>query len=274
MARSDLHVKRLGNFPASRRQRDSGPILKGVKLLRKLFLVGACILVGGAMEFTAGQAPRHGVPMAGGAGHASGPRVIPAAPPIGVMPQPQFVRGPHLVGAGARGFGFGRPMSVIGRRVFFGAPLFRFRAGWRFRPTWLPTCVTSLGWAWGWGLDCAGAPVYGYTFENYLTPPVYEIPVYFYGGAERNLIWLYLKSGKVHEATDYWFVNGEMHFTIIEEDATRPVEHVVPSDELDVQKTTYVNTRRGFRMVFRDEPWAQYLKDHPDLTPPELPAPQ
>jgi hypothetical protein len=32
--------------------------------------------------------------------------------------------------------------------------------------------------------------------------------------------------------------------------------------------------RRGFRMAFRDEPWQQYLKDHPDLTPPDLAPPQ
>jgi len=32
--------------------------------------------------------------------------------------------------------------------------------------------------------------------------------------------------------------------------------------------------RRGFRLVFRDEPWQQYLKDHPDLTPPDLAPPQ
>lgn len=274
MARSEVHIKRLGNFRAFRRQRSSVPILKGVSMARKLLLVGVCIFVGGAMECTAGQAPHRGVPMAGGGGHPSGPRMIPAAPPIGVIPRPQFVRGPHLPGAGVHGFAFGRPVSVVGHRVFFGAPLFRFRAGWRFRPTWLPTCVTSLGWAWGWGLDCAGAQVHGYTFENYLTPPVYEVPEYFYGGGERDLIWLYLKSGKVQGATDYWFVDGKMHFTMIEGDAASPVEHVAPSDELDVQKTTYVNTRRGFRMVYRDEPWAQYLKDHPDLTPPDLAAPQ
>jgi hypothetical protein len=27
-------------------------------------------------------------------------------------------------------------------------------------------------------------------------------------------------------------------------------------------------------MVLRDEPWQQYLKDHPDLTPPDLRPPQ
>jgi hypothetical protein len=39
---------------------------------------------------------------------------------------------------------------------------------------------------------------------------------------------------------------------------------------LDVQKTIDVNTRRGFRVVMRNEPMEQYLRDYPDLTPPLL----
>jgi hypothetical protein len=35
-----------------------------------------------------------------------------------------------------------------------------------------------------------------------------------------------------------------------------------------------VNTRRGFRVVMRNEPLEQYLRDHPDLTPPLLERPQ
>jgi hypothetical protein len=49
---------------------------------------------------------------------------------------------------------------------------------------------------------------------------------------------------------------------------------VVPKEQLDVQKTTYVNSARGYRMVVRDAPWPQYLKDHPDANPPELGAPE
>jgi hypothetical protein len=66
----------------------------------------------------------------------------------------------------------------------------------------------------------------------------------------------------------------EVHFSMLEEGATKPAEHVIPVDELDLQKTIDVNTRRGFRIVLRDEPWQQYLKDHPDLTPPDLAPPQ
>jgi hypothetical protein len=67
--------------------------------------------------------------------------------------------------------------------------------------------------------------------------------------------------------TDYWLVDGQLHFTMIEEEGTRPVEHVISFDELDLQKTVDVNTWRGFRFVLRDQPIDQYLSDHPDVEP-------
>ena len=123
----------------------------------------------------------------------------------------------------------------------------------------------------GWGYDCYPVPFYGYGLGNYVPLQTYENPVYVYVPEERDLVWLYLKDGTVYDVTDYWFANGQVHFSMLEDDPTKPAEHVVPYNELDVQKTTYVNTRRGFRIVFRDEPWQQYLKDHPDLTPPDVP---
>jgi hypothetical protein len=144
---------------------------------------------------------------------------------------------------------------------------------------WWPTCGPSLGWAWGAGFECYPFPFYGYNYGPYgfgsnLIPQMYESPVYVYGGDGRDLIWLYLKDGTAYSVTDYWLVNGQMHFSMIEDDPTKPAEHAIPYDDLDVQKTIYVNTHRGFRIVFRDEPWQQYLKDHPDLTPPDVPPPQ
>ena len=97
--------------------------------------------------------------------------------------------------------------------------------------------------------------------------------MYLYGG-ERSLVWLYRKDGSVYGVTDYWFVNGEVHYSMFEEGALKAAEHAFPYDELDVQKTIDMNTQRGFRVVFRDEPWQQYLKDHPDLTPPDVPPAQ
>jgi hypothetical protein len=227
-----------------------------------------------------------GHPIGGGRTGAPAARPI-ARPPISTGPRgagPHFARVGHL---GARsGFGFRQgPIGVFRHQRFFGAPFFRPGVGLRFglglkvNSLWWPTCGPSLGWAWGAGFDCYPFPFYGYGygaygFENYLAPQMYEAPVYVYGGDERAQIWLYMKDGSVYGVTDYWLVDGQMQFKMIEDDPTKPAEHAIPYDDLDVQKTIYVNSRRGFRIVFRDEPWQQYLKDHPDTTPPDVPPPQ
>jgi hypothetical protein len=100
-----------------------------------------------------------------------------------------------------------------------------------------------------------------------MSPAAVREPVDLYGGEERGLIGLYRNDGSVW--CDRLLVcERDILFTMVEEGGNRAVEHVIPFDELDLQRTIDVNTRRGFRMVLRDEPWQQYLKDHPDLTPP------
>jgi len=246
-----------------------------VKILKQTMRCAACVVMLGWAVLTTAQAPHRGSP-ATGAPRPSVPRPstargIPATPQA--MNRPQFVSGPHFMGAGLHRFGFGqRPINVVGRRVFIGAPLFRFRVGRRFYPTWLPSCVASLGWAWGWGLDCSGAPLYEYAWQPYLNQAVYESPMYFYGALQSDVVWLYMKNGQVRGATDYWFVNGELHFIGVAQDGRPTPEQVLSADDLDVNKTVYFNTRRGFRMVWRDEPWQQWLQHHPDDTPSELKA--
>ena len=186
---------------------------------------------------------------------------------------PNGVVGPRLTGMGRRGFPFRqRPIRVFPHPVFFGWPFFGFGVGLGFNSLWWPNCAPLLGWGAGFG--CYSAPFYGYGFENYIAQQPYLSTEYLYVGGERDLIWLYLKDGTGYGVTDYWLVNGQMHFSLVEDDPTKLAEHVVPYDEVDIQKTIYVNTRRGFRIVFRDQPWQQYLKDHPDSTPSDVPPPQ
>jgi hypothetical protein len=97
--------------------------------------------------------------------------------------------------------------------------------------------------------------------------------VYLYSGEGRELAQLYLKDGTVYNVTDYWLVDGRIHFTIIDQGGTKSVEQVIGFDELDLQKTIDVAKQRGFRFVLRNEPVEQYLQDHPDLTPPAAPPP-
>jgi hypothetical protein len=266
-------------------------------MVKKGLIVAACLLACVWAQTPAlAQHPVHpgagghtGVGHAGGGGRMGAPVAAPIARPRGFA-GPRGL-GPHGVGPrpggiGPRGFGFRQgPIGVFRHRRFFGAPFFRPGAGLRFglglkvNSLWWPTCGPSLGWAWGAGFDCYPFPFYGYGygaygFENYLAPQMYEAPVYVYGGDERDQIWLYLKDGTVYGVSDYWLVDGQMHFSMIEDDPTKPAEDAIPYDDLDVQKTIYVNSHRGFRIVFRDEPWQQYLKDHPDTAPPDVPPPQ
>ena len=211
--------------------------------------------------------------------HPGGPHVglgvRMGAPAQGMIPRPRLAQGAHFTGLSPRGFVI-RPGTphVFRHRLFFGAPFFGIGPGWGFNALWWPSCGPVLGWTWGWsgGFNCYAAPFYGFGLENYVVPPSYENPVYLYAG-ERDLIWLYGKDRTVYGVTDYWFVNDQVHFTMVEDGATK-TEHTIPYNQLDVQKTMYVNSHRGFRVVFRDEPWEQYLKNHPDQTPPDQPPPQ
>ena len=251
------------------------------------FLIAAAWVLGCALVPTTALAQRPvahpGVGGRPGGGVRTGAPVIPTLRPPGMsVPRASGARGaapngagPHFGGVGARGFGFGQPrIHIFRQRQFFGRPFFRFGLGLGFNSFWWPTCGPSIGWAGFGGFDCSPLPYYGYAFQNYIAPVTYGTAEYFYGGGDRDVVWLFQKDGKAYGVTDYWFVNEQVHFRMVEDDPTKVAEHVIPRDELDVQKTVYVNTHRGFRMVVRDEPWQQYLRDHPDLTPPELKSAQ
>ena len=189
---------------------------------------------------------------------------------------PRTPAGPR--GIGGRNFRYRqRPIYVYRHNAFFRSRYFRFRFGPRFNSYWWP-CSPF----WGWGLNCSAFPSYGYGFGNYASVyspsdqstsqtyenPAYQNSPYLYGGEERELPQLYLKDGTMYAVTDYWLVNGQFHFTMFEAGSTRPLEHVIDFDELDLQRTIDVNTQRGFRFMLRNEPAEQYLQDHQDVRPP------
>jgi hypothetical protein len=248
-------------------------ILSG-STLNKLLIAVVCVMACYCMQSAAMAQRVGGHPGVGGRVGGGARMSAPARVP---MARPALMHGPHVVGAGPRGFGFRQGTVRIFRpRVFFGGPFVHFRVGRRFTSGWWPICGQSLGWAWSWGggLNCNPLPFYGYGYENYVTLPSYESPEYLYGGEGRDLVWLYQKDGTMYGVTDYWLVDGQMHFSTIDDYGARANEHTIPYDDLDLQKTIDVNTRRGFRIVFRDEPWQQYLKNHPDSVPTDVPPPQ
>lgn len=134
---------------------------------------------------------------------------------------------------------------------------------WGLNSCWWATC--DRFWPWTLGYTTVSSP--GPT--NYVSQ-VYETPVYVYGEEREDLPQLFLKDGTILNVTDYWLVDDQLHFAMIEEDGGKPVEHVIPFDALDLQTSVDVNTRRGFRFMLRNEPFEQYLRDHPEGPPPAM----
>jgi hypothetical protein len=228
-----------------------------------------------------------------GGGHVITPHV--AAPHISVPPPgraaiPPFrlSGGPRPTGLDASYFRFrARPirprpvLPIVPFPVFFGGPFFGYWPGYGFNSLWCP-CYPF--WRWGFGCNAAPyAPYYGYGFGGYISPNVSPYiappeyappPSYSYSGEEgRERPQLYFKDGTVYSVTDYWLVNGQIHFTTLEEGRTKLEEHVIPFEDLDLQQTIEVNTRKGFRFVLRSAPIEQYLRNRDEGNPPAETAP-
>jgi len=155
--------------------------------------------------------------------------------------------------------------GYYGYPFYFGNPFFYgFGLGWGFDSCWWADC--DLFWGWGAGGNGLGPYGYGYTPGNYVSAPTYG-PSYAYpqgyGGGDQPQ--LYLKDGTAYTVTDYWLVDDQLHFTVREEG--KPVEHAIPFDALDLQRTIDVARQRGFLFVLRDEPVEPYMQHHPEITP-------
>ena len=224
-------------------------------------------------------------------GHVGAPRSVPprSAPPgVGVPPMgagapmarvrgPHFAAGPRFAITPMTAHFVPRPGFGFRSRRFFGlfVPLYRFPVGYGFNGVWWPTCAPAAGDLWNWGYNCYPSTFYGYGYENFAALMPYIPPTYFYAGQGPDEIWLFRKGGAMQPVTDYWFVNGEVHYRTFEDDPRNAAApRVFPYDQLDLQRTTFVNSRRGFRIVFRDAPWQQWMKEHPDETPSDVPPGQ
>jgi hypothetical protein len=240
-----------------------------ISTLRKILIIATAVLPCAWFQTPTALAQhvRHvGAGVAGGGhfrtgGHIAAPHVIAprgvGAPPSRAM----FLRPPG---------GFPQRPFPIFRRPFFNRVPFLW--SWQaFNSSWWLYC----GPIWGWNSGCGDFFFYPNTTEHYLAPPLtYASPVYVYSQDRQPLVQLFMNDGTVYNVNDYWFVNDQIHFTMLDESGTKSVEQVIASDDLDVKRTIDVNSRRGFRVVMRNEPLEQYLRDHPDLTPPLLQPPQ
>jgi hypothetical protein len=230
-------------------------------ILSKFLLTIACVV---AAPITWAQ---HGPARVVPEGVHVSPPPLPAAPvyrPPAYSAPAAASRFSAFAPRGVLGAGF-RPTGVPIRRfppvvIIFYPLIVSPPPLWQFNSCWWASCELF------WTVNSVTVPYY--SPPNYVVAPQYEAPV-VYGEVSRDLPQLYLRDGSVLSVTDYWVVDDRLHFRMIEAEGAKPVEHDIPFDQLDLQKTIDVNTRRGFKFMLRNEPFEQYVRDHPDAPPGE-----
>lgn len=240
-------------------------VLRGSVIPTRVFLVGYCLvaLVLSGAPLTSAQRPIRPV----GGGHAAAPIHPPVvARPVIPFPQRAPQRAP-----------FARPQNIPSLRVIpgFHRPRFIRPPFFGFRPIFISPWWLNCGPFFSWNYGCNDLLLYSYEIESPPPPLIYEnppAPLYSYVPLDHALVHLYLQDGTMIAVTDYWFVDDQLHFIVSDEDASES-EQVINVGELDLQKTIDVNTGRGFRMVRRDQPMDQYLRNHPDANAPPLQPP-
>lgn len=242
-------------------------------LLNEFSIVACCIVLVWAVAPLAWA--QHPV------GHPGGTVVHAPAPPIYRTPMAQPIpRAPVMYGpvgaprmSGLSSVGATGAIAIRPPRrpirpfpvVIFVNPLFASGVPfWGFNSCGWTTC--DLLWPWTYGSTYISSPgPISYAPEVYSGPPA-EV----YGEERPDFPELDLKDGSVLNVNDYWVVDNELHFMIVEAEGAKPTEEVIPFDLLNLQKTVDENTRRGFRFMLRNEPFEQYVRDHPDGPPPAV----
>jgi hypothetical protein len=230
-------------------------------ILKKFLIVVSCTLPV-CVPTTLALAQYPAVRTAGGVVHISAPPIshvpISSAPILHApISTPRISVAPFAGALGTAGFRPRRPIRPFPPvLVVYESPFLLGGPFWGLNTCWWATCDLFPSWTLGQTTVSSPGPT------NYISQ-VYETPVYVYGQERPDLPQLFLKDGTILNVTDYWLVDDQLHFTIIEENGTKPAEHVIAFDALDLQTTVDVNTRRGFRFMLRNEPFKQYLRDHP-----------
>ena len=92
------------------------------------------------------------------------------------------------------------------------------------------------------------------------------------GGAassSENEVVLFLKDGTVYAITDYWIADNKLHYI-----TNYGGENSIPLDQLDIQRTVDVNTKRGINITLKPAPQSQQAQPpEPDAAPPAPPEP-
>ena len=236
-------------------------------ILRKFLIVAACFPVCVPTPLALAQHPSNRT--TGGVVHIPPPPILHAPLVHAPISAPRISVSPSAGALGTAGFHPPRrpirpfpPALIVYESPFLlGGPF------WAGNSCWWAACDRFWSSTLGYTIVSSPNPA------NYVSQP-YESPAYVYGEERPDLPQLFLKDGTILNVIDYWLVDDHLHFTMSEENGTKPAEHVIPFDALDLQTTVDVNTRRGFRFMLRNEPFEQYLRDHPEGTEPVVTRPR
>ncbi|HEV2522447.1 MAG TPA: hypothetical protein VGT24_08705 [Candidatus Acidoferrales bacterium] len=101
---------------------------------------------------------------------------------------------------------------------------------------------------------------------NWVTPngpsPTYEQN----SGGIAVPILIYMKNGAVYTVRDYWMVDGELHYTLID-----GVQNSVDLDLVDLPRTNMENAKSGVRFIFKSEPSIAAPPPDGNAPPPSQP---
>ena len=166
-------------------------------------------------------------------------------------------------GWGFGGWGFGWPWLGFG--FGFGDPFW-------FDPWW------GAGPAYGYAYAYPNSGVYTYPDSGYYPPddnsnaqPQEDSPYSRGDQSSTNGIWvtpngpspssaqnsgsltvpvlIYLKSGAVYTVRDYWMIDGELHFIMV-----NGVQNSVELGQVDLPRTNTENAKSGVKFIYKSEP--------------------
>jgi hypothetical protein len=226
--------------------------------LKRILIVVSCLVACAWIEAPVALA-QHVGHVGGAAAHIYAPRPLPVRPFASAPRVGAFRYGAGIYHRGPYGpFRFRPVFPVYGSPFLFG-PYSWIWGSWGYGGCWWTSYYPCGGWGIGYN-----APFYEY---GPVLAPVYQ----YYGEEGPAFPQLFLKDGTVYTVADYWLVDKQLHFMVMEPGRRGPVEHVIDVDDLDVNATIDANTDRGFRFVMRNEPLHQYMRDYPNQIPPDWP---
>src|SRR5215471_5489917 len=162
-----------------------------------------------------------------------------------------------------------RPIHPIRPRppvIFVYSPLYVFGDPfWHSNSCWWGSWNCDQFWLWPLNYTT----VYSPGPVSYAPQPA-QSQVYVDSYAGQDYPRLFLKDGTILTVIDYWVVDGQLHFKMMEAIGQKPVEHSIPFEDLDLQRTVDANSVRGFQFILRNEPFEDYVAHHPEGPPPAL----